>query len=452
VRNIRFSSGGTRSALALFLACTLLLTRWSIASAHAALVSAEPAANSHLAASPSRVRLLFSEPLEPTLAHISVVSSDSHFERLTVAVDPHDVHALIAPVRPLAPGAYRVVWHIVSADGHPVDGSYVFWVGAGDNTAAGVPTALDAPAAWGPAIAGAPVIPVALRGIGVGLLMACAGLLTFVFWCGNAATRFTHRATRVSVWLALLATVFVALHLGAWMLNAAQQHTLTAESAQAILNSPVGRVELLRAVLVALTLWALWLARRAKLALFFAVCALIVSGASGHPGAITPAIAMPAKALHLLAGAAWVGGLIWLVMHDGGGSTRDESTFPRDARRVSTVALSAVILVALSGIVQTLLFLPAVLDLFRSTYGFVVLAKVAGLLVLIGFGADHRRRSLPRLQAASSSRAHFVSAIRAELAVMVLVIVLGGLLAYLPPPSGVKAPVVAASNVQSEQT
>jgi copper transport protein len=417
------------------------------------LISAEPAAASHLTASPTRIRLLFSEPLEPTLAHISVVASDSHIERLVVSVDPHDVHALVAPVNGLTAGAYRVVWHIVSADGHPVDGSFVFWIGAGDTAPpAAVPTALDAPAAWGPTIAGAPMLPAALRGLGIGFLMACAGLLCFVLWCGNAGTRYTYRATRTSLWFALLATVFLALHLGAWMLNAAQQHTLTADTAQAILNSPVGRIELARAVLALLALWALWLARRTRLALAFAIGALLVSGASGHPSAITPMIAIPAKALHLLAGAAWIGGLAWLVMHDGGHSTNDESTFRRDASRVSRVAFSAVILVALSGIVQTLLFLPSPLDLIRSTYGFAVLGKIAGLLVLMAFGGLHRYRSLPSLESTVGARGQFISTLRGEIGVMVLVILLGGLLAYLPPPSGVMAPgsMKMSSHVHSE--
>ena len=107
-----------------------------------------------------------------------------------------------------------------------------------------------------------------------------------------------------------------------------------------------------------------------------------------------PLVAIPAKATHLLAGAVWLGGLLWLLATD----RSDRPSFAREASRVSAMALICVVLVALSGVVQTWLFLPSLWDLFRSSYGAVALAKVAGLAVLIAFGAFHRARVLPRLE------------------------------------------------------
>jgi putative copper export protein len=96
--------------------------------------------------------------------------------------------------------------------------------------------------------------------------------------------------------------------------------------------------------------------------------------------------------------------------------------------------LIAVVAVAVSGVVQTVLFLPTFADLFDSAYGLATLAKVAGFLILIAFGAFHRFRAIPALQAAGSSR-HLRASVRRETMVMVTVVLLGGLLAYLPPPS-----------------
>jgi putative copper export protein len=114
--------------------------------------------------------------------------------------------------------------------------------------------------------------------------------------------------------------------------------------------------------------------------------------------------------------------------------------FSRDASRVSSVALAAVLLVAASGVVQGLLFLPSPLDVFRSAYGVVTLAKVAGLLVLVVFGAHHRYRVLPRLISAPETPRRFAITLRRELLVLVAVALLGGLLAYIPPPADHPSP------------
>jgi copper transport protein len=434
VRNIRTN----RSVVGILIACVLVLGRYTLAYAHAALVSAEPAAKSHVASSPGRVRLVFSEPLEPSLAQVYLVAGDGHVETLTVGGDPHDVHALIAPVADLADGAYRVAWRIVSADGHPVDGSYVFWVGAGEGAPPpDVPHVMEMPSTWGPSIFGAPMAPSLFRGLGVGFLMAVAGFLWFFEWCGAEANIVKAR-TRVAIGLALAAAVFVALHLLTWMIHASPQYQLTSQSASALFASTVGRVELARAALAVLVLWALWLARRRRLALTFAIGALLVSGASGHPAAISPMLAMPSKAVHLLAVGAWVGGLLWLVVSATSLTSDDDRTrFLRDSSRVSATALVAIILVALSGLVQTFLFLPKVSDLFTSAYGAIALAKIAGLLVLVAFGAYHRFRMLPSLSTRAGASGSFGASLRAEVGVMTLVILLGGLLAYIPPPSGV---------------
>jgi len=105
-------------------------------------------------------------------------------------------------------------------------------------------------------------------------------------------------------------------------------------------------------------------------------------------------------------------------------------------------ALAAALVVTLTGVAQTLLLLPTPLDVFRSAYGAVVLLKVAGLLVLGAFGAYYRTRVLARLAHDPATPAHFGAALRRELAVMGLVTLLGGLLAYVPPPAraGMRAP------------
>jgi putative copper export protein len=277
------------------------------------------------------------------------------------------------------------------------------------------------------------VIPAVLRGAGVGCLMALAGLLFFLVWSGDDASP---RISRLVIALAFATVAMLGGHLLAWMANVVPDHSLTSESVSVTLASGLGKIEALRVLLALLALWAAWLARRTRLALFFAVATLIVSGASGHSAAIHPLWATPAKSLHLLAGAAWLGGLLWLFARARSTDDVSAAEFVRAASRVSSVALGAVIAVTVSGVLQALLFLPTPLDLFDSMYGAILLAKIAGVLVLLGLGAFHRYRVLPKLSSIEGSRAQLTSSLRLEIAVMLLVVLLGGLLAYVPPPSG----------------
>jgi copper transport protein len=420
-----------RGVLALGVAIVLLLALRAVAQAHAMLLSAEPAANAHLASSPERVRLVFSEEIDPALAQLSIVVNDGTTSQLAVHGDPRDVRAVIGTVESLAAGAYRVRWHVVSADGHPVEGTYAFWVGSSQAAPPAVDTTTGAQASvWGPSALGAPIIPAALRGLALAALMALTGLLGFASFSSEG--QFVGaKSTRSAVnWLSLGAALLLALHFVAWLVNASPSHQLGGDETTALVRSGVARVEEWRVGLVVLALWASWLARRYRMAFGFAAAAILVSGGAGHSAAMHPMVAVPAKGFHLAASAAWLGGLTWLFVVP----RNDAGALRREAMRVSAVALWAVVLVALSGTIQAVAFLPSVRALFTSAYGAITIAKVAGLCALIGFGAYHRSRSLPRISSGAPASDAFRQVLRLEVAVMILVILLGGWLAYVSPP------------------
>ena len=411
--------------------------------AHAMLVASEPAAESVVATSPARVRLLFSEEIEPSLAHVTVVAGDGHVDQLHVTGDPHDVDAVIGTVGRLSAGAYRIVWHVVSADGHPVGGSFVFWVGAKAGATPPAITDDERPinSTWGLTVAAAPLVPAVLRGIAVGVTMALAGVLLFVAVAHHGSTSSGDRLVR---WLSIAAPLLLGLHALAWSVNAAPDHRLTADSLASAIGSTVGRIELWRLGLAVLALWAVWLVRRPWLALVFAAGAIALSGATGHSAAISPMVAMPARAVHLLAASGWLGGLLWLLVCRGMAIER----FVREALRVSAVALWASLLVAASGVTMAAVFLTSPRDLVDSAYGAVLLAKVLGLLALMAFGAYHRFRAMPALARESATPARMAVTVRRELTTMVVVILLGGLLAYVPPARSIPSSSAAASSIE----
>ena len=60
-------------------------------------------------------------------------------------------------------------------------------------------------------------------------------------------------------------------------------------------------------------------------------------------------------------------------------------------------------------------------------------AKIVGLLILALFGAYHRTQLMPRLEAGGDP-VPLRRSVRKEIAIMILVVMLGGFLAYVPVP------------------
>jgi copper transport protein len=410
---------------------------------HATLISSEPAKGSRVTTPPARIYLVFSEEIEPSLGRIRLVGPGGRVVGLKAAGDPRNVSALVAPVTtPLVAGTWRVEWRIVSEDGHPIDGTFTFTV-AGvrrDTTTAGTaPPAVRQPADSTPlepataaepaksAFAEVPLLAAALRGLGVGFLTAFAGLLWLFGTRRDPAPQ--PRAERLASSLSIAAAVALALHLFVWTLAVSPDRSLGGAQLSAMLVSRVGRIEVARTALAVLGCWALVLARRDRVALLFALAALAVSSATGHSAAIHPAWTVPMRALHLAAIAVWLGGLLWLLSLD----RSNVAAVGAEAQRVSSAAMFAVIAVLLSGIVQTKFFIGEWGDLVRSTYGYVALIKLAGLGVLVLFGAHHRYRVMPKLGEAGVVD-DFARSLRKEVLVISVVILVGGLLSYIPPP------------------
>ena len=112
------------------LASALTLGFVGEASAHAHLKTATPAAGSAVTASPSELRLGFTEGVNLKFTGVSVTGpAGAPVSTGAVALEPGDDKVLNVPVSgPLAPGAYKVTWHALATDGHKTDGNYGFTV------------------------------------------------------------------------------------------------------------------------------------------------------------------------------------------------------------------------------------------------------------------------------------------------------------------------------------
>jgi len=95
--------------------------------AHAKLIRSQPGPFEVLAASPTDVRLWFNERLEDEFNAIEVMDpAGRHVETGSSHVNPRDRTNVLVRLGHLSPGSYVVYWRVLSLDGHPARGRFIF--------------------------------------------------------------------------------------------------------------------------------------------------------------------------------------------------------------------------------------------------------------------------------------------------------------------------------------
>jgi putative copper resistance protein D len=224
--------------------------------------------------------------------------------------------------------------------------------------------------------------------------------------------------------------------------------------ARVFLDTQAGFVWILRAGLLVVLLAFLvvrltiaspldWLAARGE-ALLLGGIALGLAATAGHAAAVEPNTwqAIGADALHLIAAGVWLGGLLpfaLLLAAAGREAGADARPFAVLAlRRFSTLALASVIVLAGSGIVTSTIHVGTIPALLGTTYGRLLLAKLALLIPLIGLGAFNRIRVLPRLSGDAvtigrPAMSRLATTMAAETVVAMLVLVIVAAMTSTPP-------------------
>ncbi|MGV9612321.1 cytochrome c oxidase assembly protein [Nocardia xishanensis] len=140
-------------------------------------------------------------------------------------------------------------------------------------------------------------------------------------------------------------------------------------------------------------------------------------------------IATNSLILHLVSAAIWVGGLFAVLAHAlRGGAHTDVAV-----RRFSLTATIAFVVIGVSGVINSWVRVPFD-ELFTSTYGRLVLAKAAALLVLGVIGWFQRRAAVPALAADPSDRAALIRFGVVEALVFAATMGLAVGLGRTPPP------------------
>ncbi len=123
----------------------------AVAPAHSAVRSVVPADGAVLSTGPSELVLTFDEKINPDFAQLALTRGETTIPLTATTVTGAVLRATLAPP---GPGAYRIAYRVVSADGHPVSGESHFTVQGAPTTA---PTAASTAAATASASSAAPV-------------------------------------------------------------------------------------------------------------------------------------------------------------------------------------------------------------------------------------------------------------------------------------------------------
>jgi len=113
------------SVLALSLLCALP----SVGRGHAFPDHSDPKVGATVSPPPKGVYIWFDGDLEPAFSKMMVQDAGGkRVDQGNARVNPSNSALLEVGLAPLPPGTYRVIWNVVSRDGHRTNGDYTFTV------------------------------------------------------------------------------------------------------------------------------------------------------------------------------------------------------------------------------------------------------------------------------------------------------------------------------------
>jgi copper transport protein len=414
------------AVVATVLALALAGSHVERAEAHATLESSTPARGAALERPPGEVVLRFSEPVEVAFGAVRVIDAGGRELARGDAYHPDGAGSAVAVRLPpeLPRGGYTVTYRVISADSHPVSGGFVFGVGSGAAAPAKEVADLLAGQDAGPvtsvAFAAARAVQFGAIALGLGLLaVLLAAWLPGLRATAGAGERWSGAAaafgSRVDLLLLAAAAAGLASALLGLVLQTAVAGGTTFWAALAdtgsVLETRFGVVWGIGALAWAIVLVLASMSRAASsrepsgllLAGVPLLALALLPGLGGHAGTQEPvAVLLPANVIHVLAASAWIGGLATVVIALPAATRRLEASdrtrlIVAVLGRFSTLALISVALLLAGGILQSLLELGAVDDLWDTAFGRAILVKGGFVAALLALGLLNRRRILPAL-------------------------------------------------------
>lgn len=439
---------------AALVALALVLLGASPAAAHAELVETDPAEGAVVDTAPETVTLTFDEPVRLTSQQIAVYDAGGDPVVSTAGASGAEVTVGLSDAAGLDDGTYVVSWNVLSGDGHPISGALTFSVGAPSASVAAPPEPETSSAA---VTVLRDVVTVASL---VGLLLA-AGLALFTALVLPRAWSGTDVRGRIRRLLTVAAGVGAAGAVLQVPLAAVYGQGLELGDVVTALDPALVTSELASAALVVVGLGLVVRASSDEAPdrptgwLLAGGAGLALAGPSlvGHTRAFAPSpLLVAADVLHLVAGALWLGGLVGLVLSLRALAGR-EVLAAQALARFSTMAGGMLLAVAATGTFLGWRILGSWGGLVQTTYGWLLLGKVAIALVVAAIGGWNRWRTLPAVEAAAGfgdrerAAAAVTRTVRVEAVLLVVLLGLTGVLVNQSPRPAPVTPTPGATGV-----
>ncbi|WP_281885105.1 copper resistance CopC/CopD family protein [Paenibacillus sp. YYML68] len=419
--------------LSVALVVSLLLSPQT-ASAHASLVEATPAAGSELGESPTKVKLIFNERLENGLFELKVFDAAKNkvTDRKPVLNNAQTELSLELPQ--LDRGIYLATYRVISADGHPVEGSYLFAVGQ----------QLDAPSAAAPdsmmdhlhgkedplgSFGAKELLLYSLRIAFYAVMLTLTGwvlwnrYLSFSGWVREQErhTELQAALDRTRTGLQQAYVIIFLLFMGAHLIE------LLGENGTQGLYILFGKTVIGYAWITGLVLSMLsfvMLGRGAKLELLWIGAVWLDKGLLGHAAAMEPrSQTLLLDWLHLGASAVWIGGLVLLLSL----MWRSREAAAAFLPIMSRTALLSIILLAVSGTVLTFIYLPNIRHVLITEWGRWLIAKT-GIVLLVIIVGGLIRYAMKKQRSRTAGML-----VRIDAAFMAAILVIVGCFTYMSP-------------------
>jgi len=360
------------------------------ADAHAVLEQTTPPADSRMDNSPSAVEIVFNERLDRGGAKLLVLNELSRNVAKGKVETISEGKGIRIALPKLGEGHYTVSYSVISADGHPVSGAYVFTVGNPAPRTSAVQ--LDPHQQVGHShnhggggLNTQSFLLYSSRILYYAGLLAVAGLILWGFM-RQASPVFLavhNQALGLSGKFALLATaayVFFSLQ------DLGQGESLS-EWSRILTETTIGKLYIAQLLLALVAPLLPSLAKPVRL--FWAVVALFAEAWSGHAAAYNPiAYTIGLDFVHLIAASLWSAGLVLLLAI----WYKERPEAGRFALVFSKWALIAFLALWVTGVLSTLDFLPSLTYLQYTAWGKWLVAKVILSLFVAGTAFLIRRR------------------------------------------------------------
>ncbi|MGW3724675.1 copper resistance CopC/CopD family protein [Streptomyces sp. NPDC000851] len=364
----------------------LLLGGAGPASAHAGLGSTDPRDGTVLDAAPRHITLTFTESVGLLDDSVRVIAPDNRPLRTSGAahVDGSSDTVRLRLPAGLEDGTYTVAWRVVSADSHPVSGAFIFSVGEPSATTVAVTAPAEDPAATS-------LYNIA-RYCAYGGLALLIGVLVFTAAVLGGPSKALRRLIPAACLTLLVSTTALLFLRGPYERGTGLADALDPAVLRATLTSRPGLALLARLALLAgafLLVRRSWRRPHAVLGVPLALGLALTWAAAEHASAgIQVPVAITSSVLHLLAMAVWLGGLTALltVLY----RAPQDLTAPAVAR-FSRLAFACVAVLTLTGVYQSWRGVGSFDALTGTTYGRLLLVKLAAVTLLLAAAAVSRR-------------------------------------------------------------